>query len=60
MEGIELGQATIVYEDPEDGRTDTTVDNEDLVYARDHWMLRSGTDDSPHRGVRRQVVHPDR
>ena len=45
MEGIELGQATIVYEDPEDGRTDTTVDNEDIVYARDHWMLRSGTDD---------------
>jgi hypothetical protein len=45
MEEIQLGQGTIVYEDPKDGRTETTVDNEELVYARDHWMLRSGGDE---------------
>ncbi|AHG03046.1 hypothetical protein HALDL1_05160 [Halobacterium sp. DL1] len=44
MEEIELGQATIVYED-EDGITEETVANEQLVYARDHWMIRTGTDD---------------
>lgn len=45
MDEIELGQGTIVYEDPDDGRTEMTVDNEELVYARDHWMLRSGSDE---------------
>ena len=45
MEEIELGQATIVYEDPEDGVVSETVDNEALVYVRDHWMVRTGTDD---------------
>ncbi|MFC7139728.1 hypothetical protein ACFQMA_07730 [Halosimplex aquaticum] len=45
MDEIELGQATIVYEDPEEGTTEVTVDNEEVVYARDHWMLRSGSDD---------------
>lgn len=45
MDEIELGQATIVYDDPEDGTTEVTVDNEEVVYARDHWMLKSGTDD---------------
>ncbi|WP_232700830.1 hypothetical protein [Halobacterium wangiae] len=44
MDDIELGQATIVYED-EDGVVEETVDNEQLVYARDHWMIKSGTDD---------------
>ncbi|ELZ30576.1 hypothetical protein C475_00490 [Halosimplex carlsbadense 2-9-1] len=45
MDEIELGQATIVYDDPEEGTTEVTVDNEEVVYARDHWMLKSGTDD---------------
>jgi len=44
MDDIELGQATIVYED-EDGVTEETVSNEQVVYARDHWMIRTGTDD---------------
>ena len=44
MDDIELGQATIVYED-EDGVTEETVANEQLVYARDHWMIRTGSDD---------------
>jgi hypothetical protein len=45
MDEIELGQATIVYDDPEDGTTELTVDNEEVVYARDHWMFKSGSDD---------------
>jgi len=45
MDEPTLGQATIVYEDPDDGVVTKTVDNEDLVYARDHWLVRSGTDD---------------
>lgn len=45
MTQLELGQATIVYDDPEEGETEETVENEQLVYARDHWMVRSGTDD---------------
>jgi hypothetical protein len=45
MDEIQLGQATIVYEEEDDGRTETKVDNEELVYARDHWMLRSGSDE---------------
>lgn len=45
MDEIELGQATIVYEDPDDGVVEETVDNEQLVYARDHWMVKTGTDE---------------
>ncbi|WP_262176031.1 hypothetical protein [Haloarcula laminariae] len=45
MDEIELGQATIVYEDPEEGVIQDTVDNEEIVYARDHWMVRTGTDE---------------
>ena len=45
MEEIELGQATIVYEDPEEEIVETTVDNEEIVYARDHWHVHTGTDE---------------
>lgn len=45
MEEIELGQASIVYEDPDDGVVERTVDNEKIVYVRDHWMVRTGTDE---------------
>ena len=45
MDELPLGHATIVYEDPEDGVVSETVDNEEIVYARDHWLVRTGTDD---------------
>ncbi|MCU4800106.1 hypothetical protein OB920_06960 [Halobacteria archaeon HArc-gm2] len=45
MEELELGKATIVYEDQDGEIVEETVDNEMVVYARDHWMLKSGTDD---------------
>jgi len=45
MDEIELGQATIVYEDPAEGVVEETVDNEEVVYAYDHWNVRTGTDE---------------
>jgi hypothetical protein len=45
MSQLELGQATIVYEDPEEGRIEKTLDNEQVVYVRDHWAIRSDTDE---------------
>lgn len=45
MSELELGQATIVYDHPEEGQTEVTVDNEQIVYARDHWMVVTGVDD---------------
>jgi len=45
MEEVELGQATIVYEGPDEEIVETTVDNEEIVYARDHWHVRTGTDE---------------
>lgn len=45
MSALELGQATIVYEDPEEGMIEETVDNESLVYVRDHWAVKTGTDE---------------
>lgn len=45
MDQLELGKATIVYEDQEGEMVEETVKNEQLVYARDHWMVKSGTDD---------------
>lgn len=60
MSELELGQATIVYEDPEEGQVDQTVDNERLVYARDHWMVRTGTDEQGNdlmKQIPREHVH---
>ncbi|WP_424017953.1 hypothetical protein ACOZ4N_19085 [Halorientalis pallida] len=45
MDELELGQATITYDDPEAGTVTETVDNEEVVYARDHWMVKTGTDE---------------
>ncbi|MFB6164308.1 MAG: hypothetical protein ABEJ31_04040 [Haloarculaceae archaeon] len=42
---VELGQATIVYEDPEEGTTSQTVKNEQVLYVRDHWVVQTGKDD---------------
>lgn len=45
MEELELGSATIVYEGPDGETTEETVDNEQLVYVRDHWAINAGSDD---------------
>ena len=45
MSELELGQATIVYEDPDEGKKEVTVKNEQVAYVRDHWAVKAGTDD---------------
>jgi hypothetical protein len=60
MEELDLGKSTIVYEDPEEGRTETTVDNEEVLYVRDHWVFSTGTDDQGNdlmRQIPRQRVY---
>mgnify|MGYP000633952812 CR=1 FL=1 len=60
VDELELGQATIVYDHPEDGVVEETVDNEAVVYARDHWMIRTGTDDQDNdrmKQIPRDRVH---
>jgi len=60
MDELQLGQATIVYEDPEEGVVAETVDNEEIVYARDHWMVRTGTDEADNdlmKQIPRDRVH---
>ncbi|MFB6178257.1 MAG: hypothetical protein ABEI77_00870 [Halorientalis sp.] len=64
MDQLELGEATIVYEDPKEGRTEMTVDNEELLYAQDHWVLPVGTDEEGNDLMRHlprdRVHHVDR
>jgi len=36
----DLGDATIVYDDPDDGTVQRTVQNEHLAYVQDHWILK--------------------
>lgn len=57
---IELGQATIVYEGPDGDRVEETVENEKILYARDHWVLLAGSDDQGNdlmRQIPRGRVH---
>ena len=45
MSQLKLGEATIVYEDPDEGKKEVTVKNEQVAYMRDHWAVKAGTDD---------------
>jgi len=49
----ELGQATIVYEEPDEERVTETVPNEHIAYFQDHWMLKTDEDDHGNDVVRR-------
>jgi len=56
----ELGQATIVFDDPDGETTKRVVDNEHIVYFQDHWQLKTGTDADGNdviRRIPRQRVH---
>ena len=41
----ELGQATIVYEDPNEGTVEKQIDNEHVAYFQDHWILKTDEQD---------------
>jgi hypothetical protein len=49
----DLGEATIVYDDPSDGTVTRTVQNEHVAYFQDHWLVRTGEDDDGNDVVRR-------
>jgi hypothetical protein len=53
MTDEDLGQATIVYEDPNEGTVEKTVDNELLAYFQDHWILK--TDEEGDRDIVRRI-----
>lgn len=49
----DLGEATIVYEDPDDGTIEKTVQNEYIAYFQDHWIIKTGEDEAGRDTVRR-------
>ncbi|WP_101295352.1 hypothetical protein [Halegenticoccus soli] len=49
----DLGQATIAYEDPDDGTVERTVQNEHVAYFQDHWIVKTGEDEQGRDLVRR-------
>lgn len=36
----DLGRATVVYEHPEEGTVERTLENENVAYFQDHWILK--------------------
>jgi hypothetical protein len=59
-----LGEATIVYEDPADGTVERTVQNEHIAHFQDHWTVKTGEDEQGNDTVRRipreQVYYVER
>ena len=53
MVDTDLGEATIVYEDPDDGTTEKTIENEHVAYFQDHWIVKTGEHEQGHDVVRR-------
>jgi hypothetical protein len=53
MVETDLGRATIVYEDPNEGTVEKTVQNEHIAYFQDHWLVKTGEDERGHDVVRR-------
>lgn len=53
MTDAELGYATIVYDDPDEGRVETQVENEHIAYFDDHWLVKTGEDSGGNDLVRR-------
>jgi hypothetical protein len=49
----DLGQATIAYEDPDEGTVEKIVPNEHIAYFQDHWIVKTEEDDRGHDVVRR-------
>ncbi|KTG08759.1 hypothetical protein AUR64_13100 [Haloprofundus marisrubri] len=60
----ELGEATIVYEDPDGETIEKNVKNEHVAYFQDHWLVKVGEDDEGRDIVRRipatRVYHVER
>ncbi|NKE37601.1 hypothetical protein GWG54_17680 [Natronococcus sp. JC468] len=56
----DIGEATIVYDEPDEGTVRKTVPNEHVAYFQDHWIVKTDEDEEGHDIVRRipaQRVH---
>ena len=49
----DIGQATIVYDDPDEDTVTKTVPNEHIAYFQDHWILKTEEDEQGNDIVRR-------
>ncbi|MFC7240668.1 hypothetical protein ACFQS4_21145 [Saliphagus sp. GCM10025317] len=49
----DLGEATIVYEDPDEGTVRKSIPNEHVAYFQDHWIIKTNEDEEGHDIVRR-------
>lgn len=49
----DIGEATIVYEAPDEGTVEKTVPNEHTAYFQDHWIIKTDEDDQGRDTVRR-------
>lgn len=60
----DVGEATIVYDHPDEGVAEETVPNEHLAYFQDHWILKTDTDEEGNDVIRRipatRVHHVER
>jgi len=56
MADSDLGTATIVYDHPDEGTVEETVENEHIAYFQDHWILKRDEDEAGNDVVRRLPV----
>ncbi|AGB39118.1 hypothetical protein [Natronococcus occultus] len=49
----DIGEATIVYDEPDEGVARKTVPNEHVAYFQDHWIIKTDEDEEGHDIVRR-------
>ena len=60
----DLGTATIVYEEPDEGTVEQTVQNEHIAYFQDHWVIKMDEETEGWDRVRRiphhRVYHVER
>ncbi len=49
----DTGTATIVYDDPKGEVLEREMDNDDIVYFDDHWLIKVGVNDEGDDMVRR-------
>ena len=49
----DLGEATIVYDEPDEGTVRKTIPNEHIAYFQDHWIIKTDEDDDGNDIVRR-------
>ncbi len=49
----DIGEATVVYDDPDGETVEKTLPNEHIAYFQDHWIIKTEEDDQGNDIVRR-------